>query len=144
MKMFIALILSCLSTLGADTDLKVITSTKTDAEKALVFTQDVFLRAGQTNLVRTTLSKEGSLEMRTQRFYHEGVLLAELSKTQKDFLLTTEAGAPYSVSFDFWPSNELKSVAVWSKNGKIIDAFNCSNGICSPVQSSVIQKAGAR
>ena len=54
MKTFIVLMLLCVSALGADTDVHVLTLTKTNAEAGWVSTRDVFTRDGQTNLIRVT------------------------------------------------------------------------------------------
>jgi hypothetical protein len=142
MRIYIALIVFCLPIFGADTDVQVVTTIQTNAERSLVFTQDVFTRNGQTNLMRTTLNKAGVLEVRTQRFYHEGVLVAEIATRPSSFSIETTARIPYEVSFDFFsPSNQLWNIAVWTNNNVMVDAFTRSNGVFYPVESSVLDRA---
>lgn len=143
MRPFIIFILSCASVLGADTDVRVVTTAKTNAETASIYTTDVFTRDGQTNLVRRTKTKAGVLQIRIHRFYHDGVLVGDYVAMQDSSGFTTEAGSPYSVSFEFWPSKDVRSAVIGTKDGVVLDAFACTNGIFSPVESSVIQKANA-
>jgi hypothetical protein len=56
---------------------------------------------------------------------------------------TTEAGAPQSVSFEFDARREPKAAVVANKEGVIVDAFTCTNGVFSPVESSHLSKANA-
>ncbi|GEM_PF-1249337 len=143
MRTFITLILSCASVLGADGDIRVVTTTKTNAEKASVSTKDVFTRDGQTNLVRNTKTKAGVVQIRIHRFYHGGSLVGDFVAMSDSSGFTTEAGSPYSVSFEFWASKEIRSAVIGTKDGVILDVFTCTNGIFSPVEGSVIQKANA-
>ena len=73
MKTFVALILSCVSVFGADTGIRVVTTVKTNAETASIYTTDVFTRDGQTNLVRRTKTKACVEQIRIQRFYYQAV-----------------------------------------------------------------------
>ncbi|MGD0745936.1 MAG: hypothetical protein ABSA45_12355 [Verrucomicrobiota bacterium] len=77
MKSFIVLILSCASIFGADTGIQVFTTAKTNAASDTIFSRDVFMRDGQTNLVRITMSRHGALESQSGIFYHNGVLAGE-------------------------------------------------------------------
>lgn len=141
MRTFIALILSYTSVLGADTGIRVVTTAKTNVETASVSTKDVFTRDGQTNLVRNTKTKAGAVQIRIHRFYHGGSLVADFVAMSDSSGFTTEAGSPYSVSFEFDASKRVKSVVIGKKEGVVLDAFTCTNGIFSPVESSVIRKA---
>ena len=141
MRTFIAFILSCASVLGADTRIQILTSAKTNAETASIYTTDVFTRDGQTNLVRTAKTKTGTLQIRIQRFYHAGVLIGDYVATKDSSGFTTESDIPYSVSFEFWPSREIRSAVIGTKDGTILDAFTCTNGVFSPVESSEITRA---
>ena len=142
MKTFIALILSCVSVLGVDTGIRLVTTVKTNADTASIYTRDVFTRDGQTNLVRTTKTKGGVVEGRIHRFYHAGVLVSDYDAIRDSSGFTTEAGCPYSVTIEFWPSKEVRSV-VFGTNGVVLDWFTCTNGVFSPVDSSLITKANA-
>jgi hypothetical protein len=140
---FIVLALSCASVLGADMGIRVVTTTKTNTETASVYIKDVFTRDGLTNLVRNTKLKAGAVQIRIHRFYHGGQLVGDFVATADSSGFTSEAGSPYSVSFEFWPSREVRSAVIGTKDGVVLDAFTCTNGIFSPVESSVIQKANA-
>ena len=128
-KTFIVMIVFCASALGADLGIRVSTTIKTNAETASIYTMDVFTRDGQTNLVRSTKTRRGVLQIRIHRFYHNGVLLGDYVAMQNSSGFTTEAGSPYSVSFEFWPSKDVRSAIIGTKDGVILDAFNCTNGL---------------
>ena len=75
MKPLIAFVLLCAPVFGADSGVKVVSTTKNNPETGSTDTEDVFTRDGKTNLVRGTLTKAGKLEIRTHRFYHDGSLV---------------------------------------------------------------------
>src|SRR5438128_2469708 len=75
MRTFAILILSCSSVLAAD-DVRVVTSTTTNSEAASITTTEVFTRGGQTNLVRQTQTKAGTVRVRVHWFYRDGARLA--------------------------------------------------------------------
>src|SRR5471030_335918 len=55
MKIYLALILSCVSAIAADTsDIRVVTTTDTHTQPGILITIDEFTRAGQTNLLTKT------------------------------------------------------------------------------------------
>jgi hypothetical protein len=56
---------------------------------------------------------------------------------------TAEAGMPFSVSFMFDASKNVKSAVIGTKDGVVLDLFLCTNGIFTPVDSATIQKANA-
>jgi hypothetical protein len=137
--MFMVLLLSCMPLLGAETDVQVTTTSQTNAEKNLVLKNEVFERAGQTNLVCRTMYKAGKLKIRLQQIYHGGVEIAVLSGNHDEFLIQTKAWSPYWVSFNYGLSNNLQAVLVWTTNDLIVDAFDCKGGILQPVESSLLQ-----
>ncbi len=141
MKTFIAMILSCAPAFGADTSIRVVTSAHTNADKVSISTRDVFTRNGQTNLVRNTETKAGSVEIRIHRFYHDGLLVGDYVAMPDSSGFTIYAGSPYSVTFEFWPSKEVRSAVIGTKAGMALDAFTFTNGVFFPVESTVIQKA---
>jgi len=141
MKTFILFVMSCASVFGADTGIRVVTTAKTNAETASVYVTDVFTRDGQTNLVRTTKTKAGAMQIRIQKFYHDGVLIGDYVAVKDSSGFTTEAGSPYSVSFEFWPSKDIRSSVIGTKDGVILDAFTCTNGVFFPADTSVVVKA---
>lgn len=142
MKILILLILVCGSAFGADTiGIQVITTAKTNAETASVYTTEILKRGGQTNLVRTTKTKSGTMRIRIQKFFHQGMLIGDYVAMTNSSGFTTEAGTPYSVSFEFWASKEIRSAVIGTKDGVILDAFTCTNGLFYPADSSIIAKA---
>jgi hypothetical protein len=141
MRLLIFLILSCAAVLGADTNLQIVTTSKTNTASDSISTKEVLMRDGQTNLVRNTNTKAGIVQIRIHRFYHDGLLVGNFTATPDSSGFTTEAGSPYAVSFEFGPTKEVKSAVIGTKGGVVLDAFNCTNGIFSPVESSVIRKA---
>jgi hypothetical protein len=143
MKAFIVFFLSCASVLAADSDaVRVTTTTKTNASGA-VTAIDTFTRAGHINLVRHTKTKAGSVQIRIHRFYHGGALVGDFMATPNSSGFTTEAGSPQSVSFEFDARREPTAAVIASKEGVIVDAFTCTNGVFSPVESSRISTANA-
>lgn len=146
MRVFILFLLSSASVLGADTGIQVITTVKTNTETTGIYTMDVYMRDGQTNLVRRTRSKVGTagvVQIRIHRFYHDGSLVGDFVSMPDSSGFTTEAGTPYSVSFEFDVSKSVKSAVIGTKDGVVLDAFSCTNGIFTPVERSVLQKANA-
>ena len=139
MKIFLALILSCASVFAADSGIRVVTTVRTN-ESGSISTKDVFTRDGQTNLVRNTRTEDGVVQIRVHRFYHAGTQIGDYVAMKDSSGFTTEAGCPYSVTVEFWPSKEVRSV-VFGTNGVIVDAFMATNGVFSPADISVIRKA---
>jgi hypothetical protein len=142
MRIFIVLLLSCATVLGADTDIRVVTTVRTN-ESGSVSTKDVFTRDGQTNLVRNTSSKSGVVRIRVHRFYYQGSLVGDFVTMPDSSGFTTEAGSPYSMSFEFDASHTPKSAVIGTKEGVIVDVFTCTNGVFSPAESSVITNANS-
>lgn len=141
MRAFIIFFLSCAAVVGADADIHVVTTVRTNESR--VSKKEVFTRDGQTNLVRNTATKAGIVQIRIHRFYHGGALVGDFVAMPDSSGFTTEAGSPYSVSFEFDASHKPKSAVIGTKDGIVLDAFSCTNGIFSPVEHSVLQKANA-
>lgn len=141
MRTFIVFLVSCASVLGADGGIQVVSTAKTNAETASISTRDLFTRDGQTNLIRTTKIKGGKVEGRIHKFYHAGVWIGDYAAIRDSSGFTLEAGCPYSVTFEFWPSKEVRSVVIGTKDGVALEAFSYTNGVFSPMESSVIRKA---
>lgn len=132
--------------LGADTDIVVATTFQTNAEENVVYSREVFTRAGQTNLLCVSMFKAGKFEIRAQEIYHGGVrLLSIATDSHQSVSITTTANSPYEVILGFQPpNNELRKIAVWTTNAMVVDAFNCKDGVLSPEKSSVIQGLGLK
>ena len=141
MRTFILFIFSCASVLGADTGIRVVTTSKANAEMASISTQDVFTRDGLTNLVRNPKTKAGVVQIRIHRFYHSGTLVGMLTATLDSCSTTSEAGCPFALGFEYGPSNQLKYAAIVSQDGILVDAFSCTNGVLFPVPSSDLSDA---
>ena len=141
MRISIVFILSCASVFGADTSIRVVSIAATNGETGSISTRDVFTRDGQTNLVRNTKTTDGVVQTRIHRFYHDGSLVGEFVAMPDSSWFTTEAGTPYSVGFEFGPSKDVKSAAISTKDGVLLDAFPATNGLFCPADVLLIGKA---
>ena len=130
-----------LSAKGEDLGIQTYTVCKTNSETKSIYKTEFFLRDGQTNLVRKTRIKAEVVQMTIQRFYHDGILIGDYVSMKDSSGFTTEAGNPFSVSFEFWPSKEIRSAVIGTKDGEILEAFSCTNGLFSPWKTSMINKA---
>jgi hypothetical protein len=139
MRAFIVFLLSCASVFGADGGIQVFITTKTNAES--ITTKEFYTRDGQTNLVRCTETKAGVVQFRTHMFYHGGSLVGNYMEMPDSSGLRTEAGTAYSVSLSCDASRSLKSLVIEAKDGVIIDVFSYTNGVFSPLESSIISEA---
>ena len=145
MKIYIALILSCVSVLGADTGIRIATTTSSaGVHHDGIYKTDVFTRDGQTNLICNTWTKDGALAMRTQSFYHDGLLVGKSMATPDFQDFATEASSAYSVRFTFGPSNKTRFVYISAKDGEILDVFTCTNGVYYPADSHLILEVNDR
>jgi hypothetical protein len=143
MKTTIAYILSCLSVAAAGTnDVQVVTTTDTHTQPGILITLDTFTRDGQTNLLRDTRTKDGTLTIRNQKFYHDGAQIGGYVAQPTMNFSYSVAGAPYSMSFQYDASNHIRSALVIS-NVMILEAFGCTNGVFYSQDSAFIQKAAS-
>lgn len=142
MRVFILFLLTCATVLGADTSIHVVTTVRTN-DSGSISTKEVFTRDGQTNLVRSTSIRSGVVRICIYRFYHQGSLVGDFVAMPDSSGFSTEAASPYSVSFEFDASHNPKSAVIGTKDGVILDAFSCTNGVFSPVERSVITKANS-
>ena len=141
MKVYIALVLSCASALGADTGIQVATTTSpTGAHHDGICKQDVFTRDGKTVLACYTFTENGAFEARVQTFFHDGSLVAHSVATPDSQDFVPEAGSQYSVSFKFHPSSEVEFVYISGKDGSLLDEFSCTNGVYFPAESHLISE----
>ena len=140
-KSFIVFLLSCASAFGADTGIRALTTTKTNAETASLSTTDIFTRDGQTNLVRNTKTKAEKMQIRIHRFYHAGTLVGMITETPDSGSTASEAGCPFALDFEYGPSHRLKYAAIVNRDGVLVDAFACTNGVLCPIPSSELSDA---
>ena len=141
MKALIILLLSYASAFAADTSIQATTTMKTNAVSGTIFRMEVFTRDGQTNLVRTTVTKRGVSEDPLQKFYHDGVLVGESWAFQDSSGFITEAGSPYSVIVKYWPSKTASQAFICTKDRVVLDYFTATNGIFYPANSVAVRDA---
>ena len=133
-------ILSAALLYGADRDIRVFTTTKTN-ESGSIALKEIFTRDGKTNLVRNTAIKSGLVRIQIHRFYYGGSLVGEFISQTNSSSFVTEAGSPYSLSFDFGPTHEVKSAVIGTKDGIVVDAFTATNSVFYPASISLIRDA---
>jgi len=144
MRTFAILILSCASIFAADTEVRVVTSITTNVDSKSVTTTDVFTRAGKTNLVRQTSTKAGEVRVRVHWFYRDGARLATFVATPDHSAFVPGTNSHYSVSLEFGPSKDVRYASIVEKDGYILDAFTCTNGIFYPDEISHITELNAK
>ena len=136
MRAVIFLALSLVSGFASGSDgIEVFTTTTTNASGSIL------TRDGQTNLVRTTQTRAGTLAIRVHQLYQRGNRVAFLTGLPDSGSLTSEAGSPFSLSLEYGASNVLRFVAIADKSGTVCDAFRCTNGVLFPVGSSELSDA---
>lgn len=139
MKTFLLLSLSCISVAASDTGIRFTSSTNTDtATTGAIIIVETYTRGGQTNLIRTTKSKNGVVLFRNHRFCHFGKPVAFYT-WQPDFgsNFTVVRGTPYEVGLDFLPSKDVRAVMIWGTN--FLDGFYFTNGVFYPVPDSDLE-----
>ena len=143
MKTIIAYILTCISVVAASTnDVQVITTFNTNTQPGILITLDTVTRAAQTNLLRDTRTKGGTLTIRNQTFYHDGVQIGGHTTYPTTSFTYSVAGAPYSMSFQYDASNQLRSALV-SSNTTILESYTCTNGVFYSKDSAFLQRVGS-
>jgi hypothetical protein len=141
MKTIIALILSSVSIFAGDTNsIQVVTTISTNTDLGTVVTSAVYTRDGQTNLVCFTHTKNGVVCFRNQNFYHNGTLVGGLMDDTKYSGTHLFGNAPYKYQLCFVfndSSHEITSASI-EGNARILDTYQCTNGIFSPADSPLI------
>lgn len=136
MKILIISLLACASVLGAETDLRVISTAQTNAEK-IVVAKDTFTRDGQTNLIRITKIAGGAV-LRICHFYHAGQVVGNFVELPEESTFNTEA-SPFCMSLKYGPAGEIRSARIGDKEGRLLDEFTYANGVFSPVAGPLRQ-----
>jgi hypothetical protein len=139
MKTFVFLFLSCASLLGADEGIRVVATTKTNATSDLVLTRAVFTRDGQTNLVRTTQTRQGKDESQSYKFYHDGFLVGEISSMEGFSVFEGASDCPYSLQGYYRTNGVIYQACICTKDGVLLDHFIVTNGVFWPAPRSDIQ-----
>jgi hypothetical protein len=137
MKTFALLFLSCASLFGADEGIQVLTTTKTNSD--VILTQTVFMRDGQTNLIRSTLKTQGKVESPAHKFYHDGFLVGEISSTADFSVFRGMADCPYSLEGLYRTNRGIWQACICTKDGVVIDCFTATNGLFWPAPRSDLQ-----
>ncbi len=137
----VAMISFCFLANGEDLDVQTYSNLRTNSETKAIYKTEVFLRGGQTNHVRQTKTQAEVVGITIQRFSHGGILIGDYVSMKYSSGFNTEAGIPYSVSFQFWPSKDIRSAVIGTKDGEILDAFTCTNGLFFPCEASMIKEA---
>jgi hypothetical protein len=138
MKPICILLLSALSLTAAD-DLTVATTTKTNEYS--VTTKEYFMRAGQTNMLRSTTrySTNDVIKSRSYFFFHRGQRVAAYQSSPTHGYTYTRSVTGYSVGFES-VSNVLSEVVLYNKEGEPLDMFVATNGVLIPLPSSELRK----
>lgn len=137
---YIALILTCASLMGAETDIKVTSETTGQGVDSQTIRKDVFTRGGQTNLVCVTWTKDGVFLARTQSFYHNGVKVGMFREYPDFKAFNTENDSPYTVSYRIQAPSEAGYVYIFAKDQSFVDIFTCTNGVYYPAESRMIEE----
>jgi hypothetical protein len=125
-------------------DVQVATITKTNLETQTVIITDIYTRNGKTNLVCRNEFRDDK-RGRNQKIYHDGVLLATIHEVGGIAGISTKPNPTYSLTFAFAAGKNLQPTALQgatiSSNYFLVDAFDCTNGVLFPMESSKINKA---
>ena len=135
MKTMIILLLSCASVLATDSDIRVLTTSGTNSQRAIGYRRDVFTRDGQTNLVTTTSFTPRGV-IRINRFYHAGQLVGNFVALPQETSFDTEAG-PFCMSLKYGAAGEIRSAWIGDKRGIPLDEFTYRDGVFTPVEGPV-------
>jgi hypothetical protein len=140
MRILTILFLSCLAAFATDEEIRILTSTnRISGEDVSVY--EAYLRGGETNLIRNTRISTQGVQDRIHRFYYDGQYLGAYVSGRKSSGCITEPTSQFMLAFAYGSSNELKAVIVGRKDGQIVDAFGCTNGVLAPVSITLIQNA---
>jgi hypothetical protein len=125
-------------------DVHVTTTTKTNLETETIIVTDIYTRDGLTNLVCRNEFRDGK-QGRNQRIYHDGVLLGTIHEVNGVAGISTKPNPTYALTFAFAADKTLQPAALQgatiSSNYFLVDAFDCTNGVLFPMESSKINKA---
>jgi hypothetical protein len=142
MKTFTMLLLACASVFGAESDIRIYSTTGTNAEMAIAYTKDAFTRDGETNLIRIIKTGPSGV-LRIHRFYHAGQVVGNFVAFAQESTFNTEA-TPYCMSLKYGPSGEIRSATIGDREGVLLDEFAYTNGVFSPVERAVIERENAK
>ena len=139
MKTFLVLLLSCAPVFAADPALQQFSLVKTNGDA--VSTLDTFTRNGETNLVRSIVTRGGAVESRFHKFYQGGGLVGEHWSYPDSSGFITEANSRYSMIFKSSPSNTVSAAYICTEDRIVIDYFTATNGLFYPVNTAAVDEA---
>ena len=127
--------LSCVSVAGADTGIRMFTSTSKDtATPGGIVATETYTRDGEQDLVRITKSLNGAVTYQSHGFYHDGKLVALYTWRPDYSTLNVVPQTSYYVGVEFLPSKEIKSMTI--RGNDFIDGFYTTNGLYYPAPDS--------
>src|SRR3954470_19410322 len=141
MRALFILVVSCFSALASDKGVHMTSNWSTNSETG-IHLEEAFTRNGQTNLIRKSTIRDGSVAGFVQRLYHEGefvavhVVVTRPANMARESFTTTESS--YSVQVNFSPNKDVEGVFI-RKHGKVIDAFTVTNRLFYPVSTSDLE-----
>jgi len=136
MKTIILLLVSCIALLAAD-DISVTVTVKTN-KSGWVTTKEFFTRAGQTNLLRSTTRTNGVVRSRLYRFYHDRKPAADHLVGPEDYVVvSTHNGFNLHLTSR---SNLLSETWIGDKYDNVLDVFEVTNGLLTPIPTSELRK----
>jgi len=138
MKTLSILLLSCAAKCFADEVTPICTTQDSGGHTIMT---ETYVRDGQTNLVRHTDIPSQGQTIRSHFLFHGGELVGCVVNGTNSSGCITEPGSPYMLSFSSGASNELRAIIVGNKKGQVVDAFGCTNGVISPVSTSILREA---
>ncbi len=140
MKAITIFLFSCATVLGADDDVRVFTCTQNLSWGATNIVE-TYVRGEETNLICTMLIAPHEPLYRIHQFFHRGERLGSYVTGTNSSGCITLPSPQYMLSFSLGPSNELRAVIIGNKKGEVVDAFGCTNGVITPVSTSILRQA---
>ena len=134
MRVFIILVLWCVSAVAAETGIQVSSTVSTNIETGAILKRETFTRGGQTNLIRTTKTEGGIVVFRSHQFCRHGEPVALFTWRDGEQHFHTYPGTPYSADVEFLPSKDVRCVVLMGKDW--FDGFYCTNGVYYPAPDS--------
>jgi hypothetical protein len=140
MKPIAILLFSCVMVFGADDDVRVLTDIQHLSWGATNIV-DYYMRGGETNLICTMLIAPREPLRRFHQLFHGGERLGCYVTGTNSSGCITYPSSRYMLSFSLGPSNELRGIVIGNEKGEVVDAFGCTNGVITPVSTSMLRQA---
>ncbi|HEV2693112.1 MAG TPA: hypothetical protein VG347_09485 [Verrucomicrobiae bacterium] len=137
MKALIILMLACFSAAAVDIGIQSFSSATTNSEPDTILTTDIYTRGGQTNLIRVTKSKHGTVVFRSHQFLHHGEPVSLFTWRNNVLHYHTYQNTSYYADLEFTPSKDVRCVILMGHG--CLDGFYCTNGIFYPAPDSDLE-----